>query len=32
MLHFDRSGNRTDALQALSFQEGRFAPLSPTDP
>ena len=32
MLHFDRSGNRTDALQALSFHEGRFAPLSPTDP
>ena len=32
MLHFDRSGNRTDALQALSFRDGRFAPLSPKDP
>jgi branched-chain amino acid transport system substrate-binding protein len=32
MLHFDRSGNRTDALQALCCREGRFIPLFPKDP
>ena len=32
MLHFDNSGNRTDALRALSCQGGRFVPLSPADP
>lgn len=31
ILHFDDSGNRTDALQPLSCQEGRFIPISPTD-
>jgi outer membrane PBP1 activator LpoA protein len=31
VLHFDNSGNRTDALQVLTFQQGRFVPISPTD-
>ncbi len=31
-IHFDRSGNRTDRLQVLSCQEGRFIPLSPKAP
>jgi ABC-type branched-subunit amino acid transport system substrate-binding protein len=31
VLHFDNSGNRTDALHVLSCQEGRFVPFSPTD-
>jgi ABC-type branched-subunit amino acid transport system substrate-binding protein len=30
VLHFDNSGNRTDALQVLTCQEGRFVPLSPS--
>jgi len=30
VLHFDNSGNRTDALQVLSCREGRFAPIPPT--
>jgi ABC-type branched-subunit amino acid transport system substrate-binding protein len=31
VLHFDSSGNRTDALQVLTCQQGRFVPISPTD-
>ena len=31
VLHFDNSGNRTDSLQVLTFQQGRFVPISPTD-
>jgi ABC-type branched-subunit amino acid transport system substrate-binding protein len=31
VLHFDNSGNRTDALQVLTCQEGRFIPLPPTE-
>jgi branched-chain amino acid transport system substrate-binding protein len=31
VLHFDISGNRTDALQVLTCQQGRFVPFSPTD-
>ena len=31
ILHFDNSGNRTDALQVLACQEGRFVPFFPTD-
>jgi branched-chain amino acid transport system substrate-binding protein len=31
VLHFDISGNRTDALQVLTFQEGRFVPIPPTE-
>jgi branched-chain amino acid transport system substrate-binding protein len=31
VLHFDNSGNRTDALQVLTCQQGRFVPFSPTD-
>ena len=30
ILHFDNSGNRTDALQVLTCQEGRFVPLPPS--
>jgi ABC-type branched-subunit amino acid transport system substrate-binding protein len=30
VLHFDRSGNRTDALQVLTCREGRFVSLSPS--
>jgi len=30
VLHFDNSGNRTDALQVLTCQQGRFVPLHPT--
>jgi branched-chain amino acid transport system substrate-binding protein len=30
ILHFDNSGNRTDALQVLTCQESRFIPLLPT--
>ena len=31
VLHFDNSGNRTDPLQVLSCQKGRFVPISPTE-
>ena len=31
VLHFDNSGNRTDALQVLTCKEGRFVPIFPTD-
>jgi branched-chain amino acid transport system substrate-binding protein len=31
VLHFDDLGNRTDALQVLTCQEGRFVPISPTE-
>jgi ABC-type branched-subunit amino acid transport system substrate-binding protein len=31
VLHFDNSGNRTDALQVLTCQEGRFIPIPPTE-
>ena len=29
VLHFDNSGNRTDTLQVLTFQEGRFVSITP---
>jgi len=29
VLHFDDSGNRTDALQVLTCQQGRFVPIHP---
>ncbi len=32
ILHFDKSGNRTDALQVLTCQTGRFVPLPPSEP
>jgi ABC-type branched-subunit amino acid transport system substrate-binding protein len=32
MLHFDKSGNRTDALQVLTCEEGRFVPLPSSEP
>ena len=32
VLHFDSSGNRTDALQVLACQQGRFDPIPPTKP
>ena len=31
VLHFDTSGNRTDALQVLTWQQGCFIPISPND-
>jgi ABC-type branched-subunit amino acid transport system substrate-binding protein len=31
VLHFDNSGNRTDALQVLTCQEGRFVPIPPSE-
>jgi len=31
VLHFDSSGNRTDALQVLTCQEGRLVPILPTE-
>jgi len=31
ILHFDNSGNRTDALQVLTCQEGRFVPIASTE-
>ena len=31
VLHFDNSGNRTDALQVLTWQQGCFIPISPND-
>jgi branched-chain amino acid transport system substrate-binding protein len=31
VLHFDGSGNRTDALQVLAFRQGRFVPISPSE-
>jgi branched-chain amino acid transport system substrate-binding protein len=31
VLHFDNSGNRTDALQVLTCQQGRFVPIPPND-
>jgi branched-chain amino acid transport system substrate-binding protein len=31
VLHFDNSGNRTDALQVLTCQQGRFVPILPTE-
>jgi len=31
VLHFDKSGNRADALEVLTCQEGRFVPLSPSE-
>jgi ABC-type branched-subunit amino acid transport system substrate-binding protein len=31
VLHFDNSGNRTDALQVLTCQQGRFVPIPPTE-
>ena len=31
VLHFDNSGNRTDALQVLTCQQGRFIPIPPTE-
>ena len=31
VLHFDNSGNRTDALQVLTFQQGRFVPIPPNE-
>ncbi len=31
VIHFDNSGNRTDALQVLTFQQGRFVPIPPTE-
>jgi branched-chain amino acid transport system substrate-binding protein len=31
ILHFDKSGNRTDALQVLTCQDGRFVPLPPSE-
>lgn len=30
VLHFDNSGNRTDALQVLTCQQGQFVPILPT--
>jgi ABC-type branched-subunit amino acid transport system substrate-binding protein len=32
VLHFDSSGNRTDALQVLTCREGRFVSFSKTNP
>jgi ABC-type branched-subunit amino acid transport system substrate-binding protein len=31
VLHFDNSGNRTDALQVLTCQQGCFIPIPPND-
>ena len=31
VLHFDNSGNRTDALQVLTCQQGRFVPIPSTE-
>jgi ABC-type branched-subunit amino acid transport system substrate-binding protein len=31
VLHFDNSGNRTDALQVLTCREGRFVSFSPSE-
>jgi len=31
VLHFDDSGNRTDALQVLTCQQGHFVPIHPTE-
>jgi branched-chain amino acid transport system substrate-binding protein len=31
ILHFDNSGNRTDALQVLTCQQGRFIPIPSTE-
>ena len=31
VLHFDNSGNRTDTLQVLTCQQGRFVPIPPTE-
>jgi len=31
VLHFDNSGNRTDALQVLNCQKGRFVPIPSTE-
>jgi ABC-type branched-subunit amino acid transport system substrate-binding protein len=31
VLHFDHCGNRTDALQVLTCQQGRFLPMAPTE-
>jgi ABC-type branched-subunit amino acid transport system substrate-binding protein len=31
ILHFDNSGNRTDALQVLTWKQDRFIPFSPND-
>ena len=32
ILHFDKSGNRTDALEVLTCQEGRFVSLPASEP
>ncbi len=31
VMHFDKSGNRTDPLRVLICRRGRFVPLNPTD-
>lgn len=31
VLHFDKSGNRTDALQVLTCRKGRFVPIFPAE-